>query len=406
MGSLGNKQRGESFRIVLDIDSAPIGTPTITITRDQGTALDTPINGEDMSIGASNLKWYYDYTTEAGAQTGAYLAEMYAVSGSDTLGGTDNWKVTVNDADDIKAETALIKIETDKIQGIDTNLDTVKDTDLPAVKAETALIVEDTGTTMPATLTGIEDKIDTVDTVVDSIQVDTTAIEAKVDGVITDIAEVPTVGEIDTELSDNHGYGPWGGAAGTGDYATVINMKADSVAVQGVKVSIHNAANDDAPAFGPHTTDLNGDTVAFNLDNGVYYVRASKAGYTYTNSTITVDNASETFDKTMTANVITPPADVDLCKLHLTPILLDGSDVTDLVINIRSDGRLTKIDGNFVENAEMEFILDDTTGPDSYYFEAAIGAVVKITCPRLGFNHGDITIPDLGTKDVYLLINE
>jgi hypothetical protein len=40
-------------------------------------------------------------------------------------------------------------------------IDDIHDTDLPAVKAETALIVEDTGTTIPATLEAIDNFIDT-----------------------------------------------------------------------------------------------------------------------------------------------------------------------------------------------------------------------------------------------------
>jgi hypothetical protein len=54
-----------------------------------------------------------------------------------------------------------------------TVIDDIHDTDLPAVKSDTAAILTDTGTTLPATLTTIEGKVDTVDTVVDAIKTET-----------------------------------------------------------------------------------------------------------------------------------------------------------------------------------------------------------------------------------------
>jgi len=68
-------------------------------------------------------------------------------------------------------------------------IDNIHDTDLPAVKAETALIVEDTGTTLPAALTIIDNLIDTevaaIKAKTDNLPVNTTttlaAIQADLD---------------------------------------------------------------------------------------------------------------------------------------------------------------------------------------------------------------------------------
>ena len=77
-------------------------------------------------------------------------------------------------------------------------IDNIHDTDLPAVKTETALILEDTGTTLPATLgtlattvhaQEIEDKVDAVDNFVDTevaailaaVDTEVAAIKAKTD---------------------------------------------------------------------------------------------------------------------------------------------------------------------------------------------------------------------------------
>jgi hypothetical protein len=111
------------MRFWLVLDAAPTGTPTITITRGQGTALDTPISTVNMTQGADALEWYYNYTTEAAAQVGLYTAKFIAVVTAVTRYDYDQYDVTVYDADDVKAETALIKAETDKIGDIKTQTD-------------------------------------------------------------------------------------------------------------------------------------------------------------------------------------------------------------------------------------------------------------------------------------------
>jgi hypothetical protein len=170
MPYMGDKGRSEVIRFWLTLDAAPTGTPTITITRGQGTALDTPITTQNMTQGASTLEWYYDYTTEAAAQVGLYTAKFIAVVDSVTRYAYDQYDVTINDADDIITDTTSIE---SKIDTIDANVDTIKDTDLPAVKTDTAAILVDTGTTLPATLTTIEGKIDTTDSNLDSLIQDT-----------------------------------------------------------------------------------------------------------------------------------------------------------------------------------------------------------------------------------------
>ena len=64
---------------------------------------------------------------------------------------------------------------------------------LGALKAETALIVEDTGTTIPATITTIDNEIAALDTVVGRVEVDTQSIETKVDAVKVRTDRLPNV---------------------------------------------------------------------------------------------------------------------------------------------------------------------------------------------------------------------
>jgi len=108
MAYIGNKTRAEVMRLWLTLDAAPTGTPTITITRGQGTALDTPIAAVNMTQGASTLEWYYNYTTEAAAQIGQYTAKYSAVVNTVTLTAYDSYDVSVNSLDDIGDDTDTI----------------------------------------------------------------------------------------------------------------------------------------------------------------------------------------------------------------------------------------------------------------------------------------------------------
>lgn len=256
------------------------------------------------------------------------------------------------------------------------------------IKTETASIQSDTNS--------IESKVDIIDTNVDSILVDTdTTIPAL-------IAAVPTVEEIDTELSDVHGAGAWGGASGTGVYTVTINVQADSSDVADASITVHNSSNDDSPFSGVLVTDTNGNAV-FSLDIGTYYVRTRKAAYTFSDTQIVV-SASSTKNVTGTANAIGTPADAELCRLYIYPITLDNQDVANLKIHIKSDSVLTKVNGEFISNTSSEFTYDDGTTPDSYYFDALQTAVVHIKCIELGLDH-DITVPAEDSKDLDDLIS-
>lgn len=226
-----------------------------------------------------------------------------------------------------------------------------------------------------------------------AIKSDTEDIEAKVDILDTNVDTIITTGST----------GPWttyDGGLGTGQYTATINVKVDSVNVQGATVTIHNASNDDDPWYGPVTTDLNGNAV-FTIEGNVY-VRVSKAAYNFTATAKNI-TASGTYNVTGTANVITPPSDPDLCRLYLFPITLDNQDVADLVIHISSKENLTKVNGEFVKNAKDTFTIDTGTDPDSYYYDAVQTALVHIVCVELGIDKA-VTVPAESTKDLDTLI--
>lgn len=192
---------------------------------------------------------------------------------------------------------------------------------------------------------------------------------------------------------------------GTGSQSIIFHIK-DSVPnnIADVQVTIFSADNTTKVA-GPSTTNADGNTGSFNLNAGTYSLRMNKAGAVNStqSKTVTLD---ATIEVVVTVDTITPPADPELCRLYVFPITLDNQDVASLVISISTKGRLTKVNGEFIEGgASGTFALDSSTTPDSYYFDAVQGAVVNINCVDLGIIDRSIEVPAEDTKDLNLLIS-
>jgi hypothetical protein len=298
-----------------------------------------------MTQGDSNLEWYYDYTTLANAPVGSYEVKYTAVIGGVTYYNYDYYDVTIADADSVT-------------------------TDIAASEA----------------------KIDIIDTNVDSL--------------IVDVAAVPTVEEIDTELTAEHGAGAWNAGAGSGVITITISLKDGSANdVEGVKASVHNAANNDTVIAGPFTTDASGDTSSINLDDATTYnIRMYKGGAVNETQSITT-SGSATHELTVTVTTPTNPSDADLCRLRIYPITLSNVDITSLNIFISTTEKLTKVEGEFIKNTTGTFTYDSSTAPDSYYFDAVQTSPVKITCNELGLSDYKITVPETATKDLSDLIS-
>lgn len=113
---------------------------------------------------------------------------------------------SVNDILSKAAGANTFDKSTDSLEALRDRIDTLNTAD----QADLDDILLDTGTTLPATLTGIENKIDTVDTVVDGIQTDLSnatdglgALKTLIDTAISDIGTVDTVVDgIQTDLDN------------------------------------------------------------------------------------------------------------------------------------------------------------------------------------------------------------
>jgi hypothetical protein len=341
---LGELNQSEAIRLTLTLDTTPTGTPQIGIDK-QGVEVLAETN-----MSGSGLEWYYNYTTGAGATIGAYQVRYSAVISGTNRYAYDSYNISVNSVDDVKAETASIQTDT----------------------------------------TSIESKVDIVDTNIDQL--------------LIDVAAVPTVGEIDTELTSTHGAGLWNAGGGTGAYNATIHVQDGSaVDVPDAYVTIHNATDDDSPIVASGTTDINGDVV-LNLDGNVY-VRVSKAGFNFTSTAKNI-TATGTYTVSGTTISYSNPSDPDVCRLFLFPKTLDNQDITDLAsdIKISSKTALTKVDGIFIHNSSDTFTYNAATDPDSYYFDAVRTSNVHISSDLLGID-ADVLVPDAASVDLDTLIS-
>ena len=179
------------------------------ILTDTGTTLDGKLNTIDTNVddietavGALNdltAQQVWEYATRTLTDPNSYKADISALALEATLtaikgGGWSNETLkAIKDAIDV-----VDGIVDDVLEDTGTTLDGIVDS-----------ILEDTGTTIPATITTIDNEIETIDGIVDNILVDTgTTIPGTIttiDGIVDDILEdtgttLPTaIAAIDTD---------------------------------------------------------------------------------------------------------------------------------------------------------------------------------------------------------------
>jgi hypothetical protein len=191
-------------------------------------------------------------------------------------------------------------------------------------------------------------------------------------------------------------------SGGAGSASVIVSIKDGAAAdVEGVKVSVHNAANSETIVAGPFTTDSSGDTATFNVNDATYTTRLYKSGAVSENQSIVV-SGSATHELVVTVTSPSNPSDPGVCRLRAYVTDLDNTDTTGTVtIKLSGSGSLPlqKVDGRFLRNSSGTFTLDTTTDPDSYIFDAVRGAKVVITGTAFGMDHR-ITVPDQAAYDL------
>lgn len=138
----------------------------------------------------------------------------------------------------------------------------------------------------------------------------------------------------------------------------------------------------------------------YQMDDGTYIIKAHKAGYSFTDTTLVVSGATaETI--TGSAVVIAPPADPDLCRVAIYLKFADGTIPAE-VENWISITRLPEVNDNVALSAiAEEGIYDASTG--LLYWDIIQGATVKVFVKDFGIQK-QITVPATATAELEDLI--
>jgi len=263
VSDLGTVQTGDSFAIVNSgtHGNAAIKTETAAILADTGIdgVVVAVASKTGYALSTAGIQAIWDALTSALTTAGSIGKRLVDYLTGDIYGrlGAPAGASVSADIAAVKAETATIVADTNELQTDLTNggrLDLLIDG-----------ILEDTGTTLPATLTTIEGKVDTVDGIVDSILADTNELQT----------DWKNGGRLDLLLDNCQ-------VAGIGAITWPYTVTdGDGNPVEGCDVWVtSDVAGTNILASG--TTNSSG-VVTFYLDSGTVYVWRQKSGYDATN---------------------------------------------------------------------------------------------------------------------------
>lgn len=170
----------------VDVLIGPFLDITDARTAETGESPSVKLSKNGQALAAKN-----DVTTPVHDADGFYNCELDATD-TNTL-GTLVLSVAAS-ANALPVRHEFMVVDADFYNALDGTAALATGSDLATVDSNVDAVLVDTGTTLPATLSAIEGKVDTVDTVVDGIQTDLSnatdglgAIKAAIDAVKTDL---------------------------------------------------------------------------------------------------------------------------------------------------------------------------------------------------------------------------
>lgn len=187
--------------------------------------------------------------------------------------------------------------------------------------------------------------------------------------------DIPTVSEIDTQLSSTHGDGSWEEVPGPGEGANPVTITVRDVdtlvPIPSALVQVRNLG--ETVLLAMLETDVNGQC-GFLLDNGTYKVRLRKLGsYTFTNpKTLVVSGSTSAI---YTGSVFSPgtPSSPELCLVYSWEQSLQG---VGLAVEVKAKVTGTR---NFLKTNPRIMGTEKTTtsddGADGYWSLSLIRSV-------------------------------
>jgi hypothetical protein len=389
--SLGNIKKGEKIPLPLNLPAPATGTPIVRIIKQSDGSVILPFTL--MSASDTDLLWRYDYTTSGSATSGVYRVEPFvaidpllSLTDLATDGtGTGLSSVTGGFTAAMVNEYVIIETNTNNfVRGVykiasytDTNNVTLASSAGANATAGTGRI----GNIFPGS-------------------VDTYTVR----GVSLD--DTPTVEEIDTELTTEHGSGSWQQSGlGNGIQTVTFHVKDGSNNdVNEVRLSVHNEDNDDLPDLGRSITDENGNSEELNIDDGDISVRLIKPGAIESKVESVTISASGTVDITVTAISLSVPATPNTCRVHFFPSKLGYADVKDASVQVTSKDALSLVNGLYLDHRRVEMTLEELDPLDRYYIDVIYGATIHIDAQVVfGFSH-DIVVPSQASYDISAVV--
>ena len=207
----------------------------------------------------------------------------------------------------------------------------------------------------------------------------------------TDMVDAaPTVGEIDTELTANHGSGSWQSVAGTAGVGAVTVTILDQFAapVIGAKVTITDVVGS-GNYSGGGTTDGDGEVVIDALATGTYTIVSTANGYEIPNTLVTIGAVAQDVDITADKSTVNAPVDPSLGTLYGDMVKITGADCP----NVEVFAVKTSEDVVFSNSAGVtKYKRSTLTDADGRFtFELLLDVELTITVPQLNYEE-DITL--------------
>jgi hypothetical protein len=199
------------------------------------------------------------------------------------------------------------------------------------------------------------------------------------------------------EAIRNRGDAAWVTGSGlSGSNTLTLTIRDDSGSLlSGVFVDI--CSSDNTSVFERKISNSSGQT-SHSVDDGTYYIRLIKSGYSFTSTTIMISsNTSQ--DYTMTALTISAPTDPTLCRIYTYLTEPDGTHPTTVEAEFRISTLPTTTTG-YYSKTTLEGIYNSSTGV--VYFDVIRLATGKVHIPK--FIEDKITVPDQATAEINSLI--
>lgn len=253
-------------------------------------------------------------------------------------------------------------------------------------------------------LNTVDGKVDTIDTVVDRIEIDTTSIESKVDIVdtVVDRIEVDTTSiESKVDIIDTNVDSLLSMIGGSGLYVVTLQLYETSTTTPLSAVHVAAYAGSDLEASGDTNTS---GKVVFHLDAGIYAMRYHKAGVTFSvTDTITI-TGDATVTRYGTPVAIPVPSSGSACTLY--DFCYDQSSGSPMA-SVTATARITALpynyDGKLHTGASVTGTYSAVTG--LLYWDIAQGATVLVTIEEVGVIRERVIIPAQGSVRLGTLLS-